>query len=64
VLVQERKIACTSFPPWCNDVARDVLVLLQDRKLARTSFPPCWNDVIRGVIVQGGNLTHTSFPPH
>jgi hypothetical protein len=64
VLVQEGKLACTSFPPWWNDVVRDVLVLLQDGKLARTSFPPCWNDVIRGVIVLGGNLTHASFPPH
>jgi hypothetical protein len=46
VLVQEGKLACTSFPPWWNDVVRDALVLLQDGKLACASCPPCWNDVI------------------
>jgi hypothetical protein len=30
VLVQEGKIACARFPPWWNDVVRDVLVLLQE----------------------------------
>jgi hypothetical protein len=35
VLVQERKLAHASFPPWSNDVVRDALVLLQDGKLAR-----------------------------
>jgi hypothetical protein len=40
VLVQEGKLAHTSFPPWWNDVVRDALVLLQDGKLACTSFPP------------------------
>ena len=58
VLVQERKLAHASFPPWWNDVVRDALVLLQDGKLARASGPPCWNDVIRNVIVIGGKLAH------
>jgi hypothetical protein len=58
VLVQERKLARASFPPWSNDVVRDALVLLQDGKLARASYPPCWNDVIRDVIVIGGKLAH------
>ena len=58
VLVQEGKITCASFPPWCNDVVRDAFVLLQDGNLARGSFPPCWNDVIRDVIVIGGKLAH------
>jgi hypothetical protein len=40
VLVQEGKLACTSFPPWWNDVVRDALVLVQEGKLACTSFPP------------------------
>jgi hypothetical protein len=58
VLVQEGKIARTSFPPWWNDDVRDALVLLQDGKLACTSCPPCWNDVIQDVIVLGGKLSH------
>jgi hypothetical protein len=58
VLVQEGKLACTSFPLWWNDVVRDALVLLQDGKLARASCPPCWNDVSRDVIVLGGKLSH------
>ena len=58
VLVQERKIECTSFRPWWNDVVRDALVLLQDGNLACPSYLPCWNDVIRDVIVLGGNLAH------
>jgi hypothetical protein len=41
VLVQEGKLAHTSFPPQWNDV-RDVLVLVQEGKLARASFPPWW----------------------
>jgi hypothetical protein len=57
-LLQERKLARTSFPPWWNDVVRDALMLLQDGKLARASCPPCWNDVIRDVIVLGGKLAH------
>jgi hypothetical protein len=57
-LLQERKLARASFPPWWNDVVRDALVLLQDGKLARASCPPCWNDVIRDVIVLGGKLAH------
>ena len=39
VLVQERKLASTSFPPWWNDVVRDALVLMQEGKLTRVSFP-------------------------
>jgi hypothetical protein len=58
VLVQEGKLARASFPPWCNDVVQDPLMLLQDGKLARASFSPCWNDVIRDVIVLGGKLAH------
>jgi hypothetical protein len=34
VLVQERKLACASFPPWWNDVVQDALVLMQEGKLA------------------------------
>jgi hypothetical protein len=34
VLVQEGKLACTSFLPQWNDVVRYVLVLLQEGKLA------------------------------
>ena len=58
VLVQETKLARTSFPPWLNDVVRYALVLLQDGKLARASCPPCWNYVIRDVIVIVGKLAH------
>ena len=39
VLVQERNLACASFPPWWNDVVRDALVLMKDEKLACASFP-------------------------
>jgi hypothetical protein len=39
VLVQERRIACASFPPWWNDVVQDALFLMQEGKLAHTSFP-------------------------
>jgi hypothetical protein len=61
VLVQEEKLARTSFPPWWNDVIRDVLVLVQDGKLVRASFSPWWNDVRDAlVLVHEGNLTHTS----
>jgi hypothetical protein len=34
VLVKEGKLACTSFPPWWNDVIRYALVLVQEGKLA------------------------------
>jgi hypothetical protein len=34
VLVQEENLACVSFPPQWNHVARDVLVLVQEGKLA------------------------------
>jgi hypothetical protein len=30
VLVQEGKLASASFPPWWNDVVRDVFLLLQE----------------------------------
>jgi hypothetical protein len=46
VLVQERKIAHTSFPPWWNDVIIYVIILLQEEKLACTRFPPWSNDVV------------------
>jgi hypothetical protein len=46
VLVQEGKLACTSFPSWWNDVVRDVLVLLKEGKLTRASFPPQWKDIV------------------
>jgi hypothetical protein len=38
VLLQEGKIAHTSFPPWWNDVVRDALalVLVQEGKLTLT----------------------------
>jgi hypothetical protein len=39
VLVQERKLAGASFPPWWNDVVRDALVLMQEGKLTHASFP-------------------------
>jgi hypothetical protein len=39
VLVQERKIAHTSFSPQWNDVVRDALVLMQEGKITRASFP-------------------------
>jgi hypothetical protein len=39
VLVQERKLAGASFPPWWNDVVRDALVLVQEGKLTHASFP-------------------------
>jgi hypothetical protein len=39
VLVQDKKVGCTRFPPQWNDVARDAHVLMQDGKLARVSFP-------------------------
>jgi hypothetical protein len=45
MLVQERKLACASFPPWWNDVVRDALVLMQEGKLIHASFPLWWNDV-------------------
>jgi hypothetical protein len=40
VFVQERKLACTSFPPRWDDVVRDELVLVQKRNLAHASFSP------------------------
>ena len=42
VLVQERKLKYTSFPPQWNDVVRDafVLVHVQEGKLGHASFPP------------------------
>jgi hypothetical protein len=49
MLVQEGKLAHTSFPPWWDDV-RDALVLVQEGKLACTSFPPWWNDVVRDAL--------------
>jgi hypothetical protein len=66
VLVQEGKLACTSFPPQWNDVVRDALVLVQEGKLAHTSFPPWWNDVVRDalVLVQEGKLAHVLAFPH
>jgi hypothetical protein len=39
MLVQEGKLAHTSFPPRWDDVVRDELVLVQEGKLACTSFP-------------------------
>jgi hypothetical protein len=39
--VQEGNLARASFPPWWNDVVRDVLLLVQKGKVARASFPPC-----------------------
>jgi hypothetical protein len=39
VLVQERKIACTVFPPWWNDDVQDLLVL-EEGKLACAIFAP------------------------
>jgi hypothetical protein len=39
VLVQERKLAGASFPPWWNDVVQDALVLMQEGKLTHASFP-------------------------
>jgi hypothetical protein len=46
VLVQEGKLAHTSFPPWWDDVVQDELVLVQEGKLACASFPPWWDDVV------------------
>jgi hypothetical protein len=45
VLVQEGKLACTSFPPQWNDVVRDALVLVQEGKSSMLAFP-WWNDVV------------------
>jgi hypothetical protein len=45
VLVQERKLACTIFPPRWNDVVQDLLVL-EEGKLACASFAPRSNDVV------------------
>jgi hypothetical protein len=38
--VQEGKLACTSFPPWWDDVARDELLFVQEGKLERANVPP------------------------
>ena len=38
MLVQERKIACASFPPRLDDVVRDDLLIVQEGKLARASY--------------------------
>jgi hypothetical protein len=60
VLLQEEKIAHSSFPPRWSNVVRDALVFVQEGKLALS------NDVIRDVLVlaQVGKLAHASFPPH
>ena len=67
MLVQEGKLACTSFPPRWNDV-QDAFVFVQEGKLARArvaSFSPRWHGVFRDalVLVQEGNLARTSFLP-
>ena len=51
MLVQDGKLACVSFPPWCNDVIRDALVFVQDRKLACPRFPPWWDDVRDALVL-------------
>jgi hypothetical protein len=56
VLVQEGKLARTSFPLRWDDVVRDELVLVQEGKLARVSFPQRWDDVFRDELVQEGKL--------
>ena len=50
MLVQEGKLACTSFPTQWNDV-RDVLVLVKERNIAHASLPPQWNDLVRDVYM-------------
>jgi hypothetical protein len=67
VLVQEGKIACTSFPPRWNDV-QDAFVLVKEGKLTRArvaSFSPRWHGVFRDalVLVQEGKLACASFLP-
>ena len=49
--MQEGKIACTRFPPWWNDVVRDVLVFVKVVKLAQASFSPQLNVFIQDVCV-------------
>ena len=46
MLVQEGKLACSSFPPQWNDVVQDELVRVQEGKIASVSFPPWWDDVV------------------
>jgi len=63
VLVQMIKLACSSFPPRCNDVVPNAFVHVEEGKVACTSFPPWWDGVQDAlVIVQVGKLAHTSFP--
>ena len=45
MLVQEGKLALSSFPPQWNDVVQDELMRVQEGKLASVNFPPWWDDV-------------------
>jgi hypothetical protein len=64
VLVQEGKIACTSFPPRWNHVVRDVLVLLQKEIQHKIAFSHggmmLFQDAL--VLVHEGKLAHARFP--
>ena len=51
MLVQEGKLAHTSFPPWWDDFVRDELVLVQEGKLTRANFPPWWDYVAGDELV-------------
>jgi hypothetical protein len=50
VVVQNKNLACVSFPPQWKDV-RDVFVLVHEGKLAHASFYIRWNDVVQDALV-------------
>jgi hypothetical protein len=56
VLVQDGKLAHTSFLPWCNDVP-EMPMHVQEKNLTR------WNDVVRDepVLVKEKKLACVSF---
>jgi hypothetical protein len=60
VLVQEGKLAHTSFPLGWSDVVQDVfvLVLMKEGNIACVIFFLLWNHVVQDVLVlvQEGNL--------